>query len=103
MRRVISLKRLRAFWQKHADAQVSLRRWHKIALAADWQSLRDVRHDFPHADGALVASGRTVTIFNVCGNKYRLIADILYKVQVIYIYRVLTHSEYSDGRWKEQL
>ena len=69
----------------------------------EWRNLRDVRADYPSADGVKVTSGRTVIIFNIGGNKYRLIVDILYPVQVIYVCMVLTHAEYSKGRWKDVL
>jgi mRNA interferase HigB len=103
MKRVLSVKRLRAFWQRHADSEDSLREWYRTALKATWRHLQEVRIDYPHADPALVASGRIVTVFNICGNKYRLVADILYKVQVIYVCAVLTHAEYSKDRWKKNL
>jgi mRNA interferase HigB len=103
MERVVSLKRLREFWQRHADAEGSLRDWYRRALKATWHSVQDVRAEYPHADPVIVASGRTVTVFNICGNRYRLIVDILYGVQVIYACTVLTHAEYSKNRWKEKL
>lgn len=103
MKRVISIKRLREFWRRHADAEDQLREWYRTALKASWRHLQDVRTDYPHADPVVVASGRTVTVFNICGNKYRLVADILYGVQVIYVCTVLTHADYSKNRWKEKL
>jgi mRNA interferase HigB len=103
MDRVISLKRLREFWQRHQDAQEPLRDWYRTALKASWRHIQDVRRDYPHADAVIVASGRPVTVFNICGNKYRLIVDIVYRVQVIYICAVLTHAEYSKNRWKNKL
>jgi len=103
MDRVISVKRLRRFWQKHTDAEEPLRRWYRTALKASWRNLQDVRRDYSHADAVIVASGRPVTVFNIAGNKYRLIVDILYRVQVIYVCAVLTHAEYSKNRWKDNL
>ena len=103
MERVISLKRLREFWERHPDAEASLRHWYRTALKVTWRHLHDVRTDYSHADAVMVASGRPVTVFNICGNKYRLIVDILYRTQVIYICTVLTHGEYSKGRWKDKL
>jgi mRNA interferase HigB len=103
MRRVISIKRLREFWLRHPDAEAPLRDWYRTALKANWHHLQDVRRDYPHADGVVVASGRTVTVHNICGNKYRLIVDILYRVQVIYVCAVLTHADYNKDRWKDQL
>ena len=66
-------------------------------------SLNEVRIAFPHADVVEVASGKPVTVFNVAGNKYRLVTAIHYNRQVVYTLRVLTHAEYSKGKWKEQL
>lgn len=103
MKRVISVRRLREFWQRHPDAKAPLRKWYRTTLKARWQNLQDVRVIYPSANGVLVASGRTVTVFNIGGQKYRLIVDILYPVQVVYVCAVLTHAEYSKNRWKDQL
>jgi len=103
MKRVISVKRLREFWQRRPDAETPLRTWYRIALKAAWRQLQDVRADYPHADAVTVASGRSITVFNIAGNKYRLVVDILYAPQVIYVCKVLTHAEYTKGRWKDQL
>ncbi len=99
--RVISLKLLREFWEKHADAEDALRAWYKIVLGADWNSLQDARATFPHADGVETKSGETLTVFNICGNKYRLIARIRYDYKLVNIRFVLTHAEYDKGKWKE--
>ena len=103
MKRVISVKRLREFWRRHPDAEAPLRDWYRVASKATWRHLQAVRADYPHADGAAVASGRIVTVFNIGGNKFRLVVDILYRVQVIYVCTVLTHAEYSKNQWKDQL
>lgn len=103
MKRVLSIKRLRAFWQRYPDAETPLRSWYRCAQKANWRHLQEVRIDYPHADGVVAASGRTVTVFNICGNKYRLIVDILYQVQVIYVCAVLTHANYAKDRWKDEL
>jgi mRNA interferase HigB len=50
-----------------------------------------------------VASGSTVTVFNVCGNKYRLVAAIHYDRQRVYILRLLRRAEYSKDLWKKKL
>jgi len=67
-----------------------------ISSRASWRSLVEVRRTYPHAD--LVGS---VTVFNIAGNKYRLIVRIHYASQAIYIRCVLTHAEYDKGDWKE--
>jgi len=69
--------------------------WYFIANRAQWQNLAEVRTDFRRAD----AFG-LFTVFNIGGNKYRLIAAIKYRWQVIYIRHVLTHAEYNKEKWK---
>ena len=91
------------FGERHADAAEPLDRWYRIAREAEWASLGDVRIAFPHADLVKVASGKPVTVFNVAGNKYRLVTAIHYNRQIVYTLRVMTHAEYSKGKWKEQL
>ena len=100
---VISMKRLREFWTQHPDAEVSLRRWHRLATRRRWENLAQVREDFPHADPVRVASGRRVYVFNVGGNKYRLIAALHFNRQAAYALRILTHVEYDRGVWKVEL
>ena len=101
--RVISLKPLREFWKRHPDAEEPLRLWYKTAMAATWSSLSDVRRTYPHAHGVRTSSGGTLTVFNIGGNKYRLITNIWYEGQQVYIKMVLTHAEYSKNTWKKQL
>jgi mRNA interferase HigB len=74
-----------------------------VAEAAEWRSIDDVRRDFPTADGVRVRSGRVATVFNVRGNRFRLITAIHYDREVVYVMRFYTHAEYSRGRWKDTL
>lgn len=99
--RVISQKTLQEFWERHPDAREALREWFKTALAAAWRNLRDVRRVYPHADGVTTHYGGTLTVFNICGNKYRLIVRIRYDWELINIRCVLTHAAYDRGTWKE--
>ena len=99
--RVISLKPLREFWMRHRDAERPLRVWYRIVLGAEWRSLHDVRATFPHADGVESHDGETLTVFNVGGNKYRLIARIRYEYMLVNVRLVLTHAAYDRGDWKE--
>jgi mRNA interferase HigB len=66
-----------------------------IAKRAAWKHLADVRAVFPHAD-----SVDAFTVFNISGNKYRLISLIKYRWQIVYIRHILTHAEYDKGRWR---
>lgn len=99
--RVIGLKRLRDFWARHPDAEAPLRAWYRTVLGAEWKSLRDARTTYPHADGVQSHKGETLTVFNIGGNKYRLIARIRYDYRLVNVRAVLTHAEYDKGKWKE--
>lgn len=100
--RVISRKLLQEFWEQHPDAEEFLKGWYTVAEAASWGSLKDVRQTYPHADGVPVETETgALTVFNVCGNKYRLIVRINYKFQLINVRAVLTHAQYDHDRWKE--
>ena len=92
---IITEKRLKEFAQQHPDARSGLQLWTHIARRALWNNLQEVREDLPTAD----AAGK-LTIFNVAGNKYRLIVYIDYRSKIIFIRHVLTHAEYSRDRWK---
>ena len=69
--------------------------WYYITKRACWTSLADVREDFRHADVVGL-----FTVFNIAGNKCRLIAAIKYRWGVVYIREILTHLEYNKGKWK---
>ena len=66
-----------------------------MASKADWQHIMDVRQDFPHSDDV----GRW-TVFNIGGNDFRLVAEIVYRTHKVYIRFVGTHAEYDRGQWK---
>jgi mRNA interferase HigB len=93
---IISLKMLRAFWKEYPEAERPLRTWYKIARKVDWKTFAAVRSAFPHADQV----GK-FTVFNMGGNKYRLIVVIHLNRGKIYVRHVLTHAEYAKGQWKE--
>ena len=93
---VISYKRIREFSLIYKDAETPLRAWFSTAKKASWQNLAELKQVYPSAD--LV--GR-YTVFNIKGNKYRLIARIVYRSQTLFIVAVLTHEEYDLGKWKE--
>lgn len=98
--RVISLKRLREFWTLHPQAELPLRRWYKVASKARWASLDDVRRTYPHADRVVTDRGDALTVFNVCGNDYRLITRIRFDYELINVREVLTPPDYDRGNWK---
>jgi len=93
--RIISRKALREFWQSHPDAERPLLSWYKIARKADWGDLADVRKDFAHADPVGLC-----VVFNIGGNKVRLVTKINFGRRIVYIRFVLTHKAYSREAWK---
>jgi mRNA interferase HigB len=93
---VISRKKLLEAARQHSDLFVPLDVWYRVAKKADWKTLNAVRETFPSAD--MVGK---YTVFNVKGNSYRLIVEINYRSQRLYIRHVLTHTEYDRGKWKQ--
>lgn len=93
---VISIKRIREFSLGHRDSTASLWAFYKTAKKARWQNLAELKKVYPSAD--LV--GR-YTIFNIAGNKYRLIARVHYQSQTLFIIAIMTPQEYDLGKWKE--
>jgi len=75
----------------HADAEVPLREWWKTAEKARWESMADVRRDFPSAD--LVGGEKLV--FNIGGNKYRLVCLVHFGRPTLFVLWVGTHAEYD--------
>lgn len=92
---VISRKKLKEAVARRGDLEVPLDAWFRIAKKAEWQNLADVRTTFSTAD----AVGKW-TVFNIKGNRYRLITEINYAFGRVYIRHVLTHAEYDRGAWK---
>ena len=92
---VISRKKLKEAIARHSDLEAPLDARFRIAKRAVWQTLTDVRRTFSSAD-----SVERFTVFNIKGNKYRLITEINYRGQRIYIRHVLTHAEYDQEKWK---
>jgi mRNA interferase HigB len=88
---------------RHSDAGEALSAWLKNARNSEWRNLADVRRVYPHADPVPVASRRTVVVFNIRGNRYRMVTAIHFNRQVIYTLLFMTHAEYSKDRWKETL
>lgn len=89
--RVIAKKILREFWEKQPDSKEQLKTWYKEASKASWSSPNDIKSEFPKA--SILKGGRV--IFNICGNKYRLIVLINYLRSWVFIRFIGTHVEYD--------
>jgi mRNA interferase HigB len=98
--RIISERRLREFWQAAVGAEAkrrekAMREWIAFVRPATWNSFADVRRTFNHADVY-----KRCLIFDVGGNKYRIIAKPGYRVKNLFIRFVLTHEEYDAKKWR---
>lgn len=94
---VISYSKIRLFAEKHADSLSALSAWYQIVSKTDFSSFNQLRQAFPSADQV-----ERCTVFNIGGNKYRLIAAIHYNRKKIYIRNILTHAEYDKEGWKAE-
>lgn len=91
MKNIIALRNLVKFYEKHPDSKASLETWISITKEAVWYKSLDVVKDFPDADP--VKNNRVV--FNIARNKYRLIVQISYVRQWVFIKFIGTHAEYN--------
>ena|SRR6218665_1246658 len=88
---IISRPKLITFWEKHPDAEIPLKLWFKKSQQAKWNSLNDLKKDFPTAD--YVKNNRVV--FDIKGNKYRIVVVVYFSGQKMFIRFVGTHAEYD--------
>lgn len=95
--RVIAIRTLKMFWQKHPDAENTLRAWYTEAKRATWRGPQDLRNAFRTA--SLLRNNRVV--FNIKGNSYRLVVAIKYEFRIVYIRFVGTHGEYDRVNGEE--
>lgn len=105
--RIIKVLTLDEFAKRHARAASSLKIWQSVVVAAAWGSFNDVRATFGSADLVHLPSGRTIVVFNIAGNEFRLITAIHFtpehpKLGRVYIREFLTHAEYDKNTWKER-
>jgi len=89
--RVISRKRLREFGEGHRDARQALQAWYADVKKAAWKSPTDIKRIYRNA--SFVANNRVV--FNIRGNRYRLVVAVQYEFGIVFIRFVGTHSEYD--------
>ena len=92
---IVSRKKLREFGRIERAAEPLLDGWYRTAKRARWRNIAEVREIYPHAD----IIGKCV-VFNIGGNKYRLIVKFEFLKQTAYIKFVLTHKEYDKNKWK---
>jgi mRNA interferase HigB len=93
---VISAKTIRKFAALHADAADELAWWNKTARSSRWRDLQQVREAYPDAD-----EYRSLLIFNIRHNRYRLIVKVDYRAQLLMVKEFLSHKDYDRGGWKK--
>jgi mRNA interferase HigB len=89
--RVIAKKILREFWEKHSDSKQQLKSWFKETGDVYWRNPKDIKKEYPSA--SFLADNRV--IFNIKGNKYRLIIKVNYDYNMVWIRFIGTHAEYD--------
>ncbi len=92
---IITRKRLLDFAKKHPNSSTSLDTWYRIVKKTEIANFSELKEIFPTVDKVA-----NLTIFNIGGNKIRLIAAVHYNTQSLYIRHVLTHKEYDKEKWK---
>jgi len=95
---VISRKKIADFSANHPDAKTALETWYRIVRTTNFRNAAHLRSVFPSADQV-----GNLTVFNIGGNKYRLIAAIHYNRRKVYIRHILTHTEYDRNIWKRDI
>jgi mRNA interferase HigB len=90
--RVIAKRILREFWSKYTDSEQQLKTWYKEAPNSKWSSPNDIKKEYARA--SIIGDNRVV--FDICGNKYRLIVKINYERQWVFIRFIGTHKEYDN-------
>lgn len=90
--RVIARSTLREFWELHPDAEQPLKSWFQEAVSASWQSPQEIKQRYRSA--SILKLGRVV--FNIAGNKYRLVTHISFTMQIVFVKFIGTHAEYDQ-------
>ena len=95
--RVIARRTLKVFWDDHRDAEQPLRAWFAEARRATWRTPADIKA--AHRNASIIGNNRVV--FNVGGNRYRLVAAVKYTAQIVFIRFVGTHAQYDRVKAEE--
>jgi len=89
--RIIARRTLREFWERHPESEQPLKSWFAETQAAEWKRPQEIKRRYRHASFV----GYNRVIFNIGGNKYRLVTHVNYDFRVVYIKFVGTHGEYD--------
>jgi len=97
--RIISKRTLREFYEQpnYKDSKASIEAWHSEVLKANWKTPNDIK--FKYKNASIVGDNKVV--FNIAGNKYRLIVKINYPAQIVFVKFIGTHKEYDKIKVEE--
>ncbi len=95
--RIISRKILIGYWEKHPETEQSLKAWYDEVRNANWISPNELKGQYHNS--SIITNKRVV--FNIHGNKYRLVVDIEYRIGIVFIVWIGTHKEYDKLNVKE--
>lgn len=98
--RVIGLPILESFWKSHREARRPLEKWVQVVKQAKWNNWSQLKSTFRTAD-LVPAGAKKLVVFNVGGNKYRLVTIVNFKGQIVIVEVALTHRQYDKGKWKD--
>ena len=94
--RIISKKKILDFSREHSESKSSLENWYRVVNKSEFSNFAELRRAFSSADQV-----DGMTVFNVAGNKYRLIAAIHYNRRIVFVRDILTHVEYDKNKWRK--
>lgn len=100
--KVIKPSRIREFYEKYPDSKSSFTGWLMTAKEANWGGLNDMRKTIASADIVPTPKG-PIAVFNIRGNKYRLLCAIHFNRKIIFVRDFLPHAEYSKGTWRQTI
>ena len=90
--RVIAKRTLREFWTRYSDCEQQLKSWYQEAEKNEWRNAHEIKREYPSAS----VLGDNRVVFNIKGNKYRLIVRINFQYQIMWIRFIGTHKEYDN-------
>lgn len=91
---------MESFKQSHPMSKKSIDRWTQVVEEAKWKNWSQLKSTFGSADMVTVGEKKFV-VFNVGGNKYRIVTIVNFRGQIVVVEVALTHSQYDKGKWKD--
>lgn len=101
--RINGLDRLKDFERAYPAARGPLLRWCNAVKKVRWGNFAEVRETFGSASIVTLANGKTVVVFNIGGNKFRLVAFVQCQTGLVVVGKILSHADYDTNKWKDKL